>query len=153
MERLPDDLFEKILTFLSFKERIILRSVSSSIKTNIRQKDLMTYRLSNLLPLIYSMESKRANQLILITNNDILYKPYDINYDDRSHVHPLFRVSSLKNKCVVERCREKSLGYIYIQIHTPHWWKIRYHDIRTNLLIKRKISYCLSCFNQWSNIS
>lgn len=153
MERLPNDLFEKILTFLSLKERIFLRSVSNSIKTYIKYNNLITYRLGNLLPLIYSIESKRANQLILITNNDILYKPYEVNYDDRSHVHPLFRVSSLKKKCIVERCGEKSLGYVYILINTPPYWRIRYDDICTHLFIKRKISYCLSCFNQSSYIS
>ena len=146
MERLPNDLFGKILTFLSFKERIILRSVSNSIKTYISQKHLITYRLGNLLPLIYSIESKRANQLILITNNDI-YKPYEANYDDRSHVHPLFRVFSLKKKCVVERCGEKRLGNVYILINTPYSCHCHAH-----LFIKRKISYCLSCFNQSSYI-
>ena len=152
MEQIPDDLLQIIFSFLSLRERKDLRYVSSILKSQIKWKDMTTYRLGNLLPQFNNIESKRGNQLILMTNNDMLYKPYETVYDDTYRVHPLFRVCTLKKKCIVERCREKRLGYIYIQIHTPDWWRIRYDDIRTNLLIKRKIPYCLGCFNIWCNL-
>ena len=112
MEQLPDDLLEKIFTFLSLKERIMLRFVCINFKSQIKQRDFASYRLGNIL----SWE-----------RGDCFNRP--------SGIHPLFRVCSVEKKCIVDRCREKRLEYINIRGSTP--------------LIKRKMPYCLQCFEFW----
>jgi hypothetical protein len=112
MEQLPDDLLDKIFSFLSLKERIMLRFVSINFKSQIKQRDLASYRLGNILS-----QSK------------------DDKFKQSSGVHPLFRVCSVEKKCIVDRCREKRLEYIYIWGSTPK--------------IKRRMPYCLQCFEFW----
>ena len=146
MENLPDDLIEYILSFLSTKERIMIREIAQFHKF-IKPYEIATYSLSQKLPKIYSGKNKTADELLLVGN--FLDGKIRIYNDYTSiGVHSLFRCHNSVDRCVVSGCREKRLGPIYINIRdTPISQTIPNvnHHYYWKYYFKRRIPYCLNC--------
>ncbi len=149
MECLPNELYSIIFSFLSLKEKIIMREVSRNLKLYVKNNDYIRYILRN----IFTIEKKTRGDLILpIHNNNFLYS--DINYDSHSGVHTLFRITKPYNirykHCINADCSKKMLGVIYcskkklplkVGVHTLYQY---------DLYVKRTIPYCINCFNTWN---
>ena len=70
---------------------------------------------------------------------------YESSIYTTSRLHHLFRIQNTNHTCINSCCREKRLGNIYIGLHRgdiPQY-------LRTMHYIKRKIPYCITCFNEW----
>ena len=139
MELLPEDLYEVIFKFLSLKEKIKLRLVSSHFKGHIKNVHFITHKLDNIIRVSHNRELKLMNELMLLSNNIF------VSYKDSqlSNVHPYFRRHHEYNTCVNGMCREKRLGYIYIKLLNRG---IIGYDGIGHFYIKRKVPYCLGCF-------
>ena len=121
MEILNDDLYRIVISFLSPNDRIILREVNSNFKDIINTKNLIICKLENKLKKIYIFSN--LPQTIETSN---------------SSVHKLFRITNYNyNKCIDHNCREKKMGYIHLSFQS-NWF-----------CYKRKIHYCVDCFNKW----
>ena len=141
MELLPEDLYEVIFKFLSLKEKIKLRLVSSHFKGHIKNVHFITHKLDNIIRVSHNRELKLMNELMLLSNNIF------VSYKDSqlSNVHPYFRRHHEYNTCVNGMCREKRLGYIYIKLLKPNSGTISFDGV-WHLYIKRKVPYCIGCF-------
>lgn len=124
MESLSNDLYSIIIKFLSVKDRIILREVNNNFQQIINKKNLIILKLENNLKNIFLSTDPAFSQYV------------DIN---RDRVHKLFRVTNYTyDKCIDQQCREKKMGYI-------HYSNI----LKYPNCYKRKIHYCVDCFNKW----
>ena len=138
-----NDLYENIFFFLSSKEKILVREVCQTFKQNIKWRVLIAYKLNNNLRRVHCIEMKLANDLILTTNdNFIMYTENKTNGMNRLFI----RKSHQYNKCIVDKCREKTVGFIYYNKTrpSPNYHKYYYW----NFYDKRNIPYCLGCFNK-----
>jgi hypothetical protein len=136
MESVPGELWEFVILFLSLKEKINVRKVSSFFRSYINRYYLIQYRLHNNLIRSFSIERKMENELILtINNNFIFYTDYQ-----KPRVHSLFRINNHQyERCVNVNCREKRLGNIY--------FSKKKHNLQWNLYTRRMTPYCFNCFN------
>lgn len=147
MESLPYELSRIILSFLSLKEKIIMREVSRNLKSYVKNNDYVRYRLRN----VFTIEKKNRGDLKLpIHNINFLYS--DINFDSHSGVHTLFRITKPYNRrykqCINAECSKKMLGVIYCsKKKLPLTEQIFY---QYDLYVKRTIPYCINCFNIWN---
>ena len=148
MDTIPVDLYGNIFGFLSAKEKITMREVCKNYESKINRINLVIIRLGNILAKSHSRERKMGQDLILTFNNNFLmYTDYT-----PTGIHSLFRMrGSLPiqyNRCIDVCCREKRLGNIYFSKDLSH---INYHQhYGWNFYSKRKIPYCLNCYNKWS---
>ena len=144
MEILPKELCEIVLLFLSLKDRIIAREVSSTFLSCINSRNLVAYRLENKLAISHSIEKKYFSDIVLTINkNFLLYTNNEI-----PRVHRYFRVSNKDNdSCIDSRCREKRIGNIYLSKNFKRS-QLQQKD-GSNFYTKRKIPYCIYCFNRW----
>jgi hypothetical protein len=141
MDMLPDELYDNILGFLSIKEKIIMREVCIIFEFKITKMNLVVNRLENKLKRSHSIERKQSRDLFLtISNNVSMYTDYTQN-----GIHTLFRINNHSyTRCVVDGCREKGLGNIYLTLNRYY-----YRVGGWNFYSKRKIPYCLNCYNKW----
>lgn len=136
MENLPDDLQKFILSFLSLTDKINAIQTAKFFYRNINKISILTHKIYTLTERNNILITNNVSHLSLISN--YIYVQY---YTGRpSRIHPLFSRDYQKNQCIVLNCREKKLENIYIQL--PHLNNHQYY-------IKRKIPYCLQCFNIW----
>ena len=144
MDLLPDELYDNILGFLSTKEKIIMREVCIIFESKITKMNLVVNRLENKLKRSHSIERKQSRDLFLtISNNVSMYTDYTQN-----GIHTLFRINNHSyTRCIVNGCREKGLGNIYLTLNRYHY---RYdYQGGWNFYSKRIIPYCLNCYNKW----
>ena len=147
MESLSDDLFLKILSFLSLNEKIMMREISLYFKNQINTILLSIYKLEYLFNITHPVVIKEPSSLscYLSYNNCTIYKMKVPS----NRVHPLFSRNSNYDQCMVEICREKKLGDIYFskrQVFATHQ-QIQY---QWNYYNKRNIPYCSNCFYKWT---
>ena len=140
MELLPDELYDNIFGFLSIKEKIIVREVCILFESRIKRINLTVNRLENKMKRSHSIERKLTRDMFLtISNNFLMYTDYMQN-----GIHTLFRINNHSyTRCIVDRCREKGLGNIYLYLNRCHY------RIGWNFYSKRIIPYCLNCYNKW----
>jgi hypothetical protein len=140
MELLPDELYDNIFGFLSIKEKIIVREVCILFESRIKRINLTVNRLENKMKRSHSIERKLTRDMFLtISNNFLMYTDYTQN-----GIHTLFRINNHSyTRCIVDRCREKGLGNIYLYLNRCHY------RIGWNFYSKRIIPYCLNCYNKW----
>ena len=139
MELLPDDIHRCIFDFLSTADKRIVTKVCTNFKRNINSISLLIPRMEHFIERTRGLDQKFSNEMMLIANR--IYIPYKDTPFDR--VNPLFNKNILKNTCIVGRCREKRLGTIYSRIiSTGDAGNEHYYS-------KRKVPYCLHCFNIW----
>jgi hypothetical protein len=144
MDLLPDELYDNILGFLSIKEKIIVREVCILFESRIKKINLTINKLENNLKRLHSIEKKLCKDLFLtINNNFAMYTDYTQN-----GIHTLFRINNHQyTRCIVDGCREKRLGNIYLALNRYHY---RYdYPAGWNFYSKRIIPYCLNCYNKW----
>lgn len=156
MDTIPVELYEIIFGFLSSKDRVTLREVNHKYESLINKKNLTVCKLENKIKRIHSIEKKMSRDLILtINSNFLLYTDCNENNNSGGGVHKLFRVNNYHHdRCINEQCREKRLGNIYFSKKLPPQ---NYHQSHTSTLFerywnfytKRKIPYCIYCFNKW----
>jgi len=141
MELLPDELYNNIFCFLSTKDKVIVREVCISFKRQIKKVNLVINRLDNKLQRSHSIEIRKLTRDMFLTssNNFSMYTDYT-----QTGIHTLFRINNHSyTRCIVDRCREKGLGNIYLYLNRCHY------RIGWNFYSKRKIPYCLNCYNKW----
>lgn len=147
MESLSYDIIQKIYSFLSIKEKIYMREASSYLKENVKSKYLSQYSLENKLPNIYSLVYKQGMDVVLTVNNNfILYTDVKNRYlhtklNKRFVIYPV----NLYKKCIVENCSKQQMKDIFITQNRngiPQY-------LRTCYYYKRKMPYCIHCFNLW----
>ncbi len=147
MESLPYELSRMIFSFLSLKEKIIMREVSRNLKSSLKNNYHIRYRLRNK----FTIEKKNRKHLILpIHNNNFLYS--DINSDLNSGVHTLFGITKPYNirykHCINVDCSNKMLGVIYCSKKKLPPRDEEYSQYE--LYLKRTMPYCINCFNRWN---
>lgn len=145
MKSIPLELFGNIILFLSLKEKINVRKVNSVFRYSIKMLYLLTYRLENQFLKSHSIEERIASNLILTTSNNFTF------YTDykKSGVHSLFRINNHEfQKCINANCREKKVGDIYFSKQRTADYSQKTYNF--NCYSKRKIHYCLNCFNRWN---
>lgn len=133
MNRLPEEIYDKIVFFLSLKEKILIRKVNKKLKSMIKERIIITYKLENNFKRINRIEIKMKRDLIceyISVLNIKLYK--------EEKIHLYFRRRENNNKCVAI-CRGEQIGYIY---HSPKSYSELY-----GLYNKRYIPYCIECFS------
>ena len=132
---------EYIFSFLSLKEKIRVGEVCSTFKRNISPISILIPKMDELIERNQSIDIRLSMEMMLIAANT--YIPY--GNARNSQIHPLYRQHryNMKDKCIVERCREKSLDFIYTRIMPTG------HTCGEHYYTKRKIPYCLQCFNIW----
>ena len=137
METLPVELYGYIFSFLSPKDRVTSREVCTIFESQINRQNLVVCRLENNLKKSHSIEKKLSIDIILIANcNFTLYTDYK-----PTGIHPLFRVNNhQRDKCIDVNCRGEKLGNIYFSKQPHH---------SCNSYTKRKIPYCIYCFDKW----
>jgi len=147
MEYLSDDLFIKILGFLSLKEKIMTREISLYFKYRINPILLSIYKLDNLFKITHSIETKRSSDLTCNVkyNNFTIYKMNSPSFQ----IHSLFSINNNYDRCMVNTCREKKLGYIYFSKRKVNTINI-INSYQWNLYNKRNIPYCYNCFYNWT---
>ena len=140
MELLPDELYDNIFGFLSIKEKIIVREVCILFESRIKKINLTVNKLENKMKRSHSIEKKLTRDMFLtISNNVSMYTDYTQN-----GIHTLFRINNHSyTRCIVNGCREKGLGNIYLYLNRCHY------RIGWNFYSKRIIPYCLNCYNKW----
>ena len=140
MELLPDELYDNIFGFLSIKEKIIVREVCILFESRIKKFNLTVNKLENKMKRSHSIERKLTRDMFLtISNNVSMYTDYTQN-----GIHTLFRINNHSyTRCIVNGCREKGLGNIYLYLNRCHY------RIGWNFYSKRIIPYCLNCYNKW----
>ena len=140
MDLLPNELYDNIIRFLSTKDKISMREVDSIFESKIKKMNLVVNRLENQLQRSHSIERKISRDLFLtISNNVSMYTDYTQN-----GIHTLFRINNHSYmRCIINGCREKGLGNVYLTLN-------RYdYQSGWNFYSKRKIPYCLNCYNKW----
>lgn len=145
MELFGDNIHECIFSFLSLKGKINAREVCTTFKRNIKTISILIQKMDRMIERNQSLEKKISMEMMLIAPN--IYVPYN-SIERHGGVHALYRQNrySIKEKCIVDRCREKRLGYIYNRlISTSDMSSQHYY-------IKRKVGYCSQCFNIWHRV-
>ena len=141
MEKMNDDVLRLILSFLSTEEKIKTREVSKVYKNLVSQRKLNEYRLNWLLKRFVRREDKLEDELNLLTRH-INHKRVE------NKIHPYFSRQRPIEKCITDLCQNEQLGNIYIKNCklAPTW-----HGRGGNVWAcnKRKISYCVHCFEIW----
>lgn len=142
MELIADDIQEYIFSFLSLKEKRNATEVCRTFKRNIKSNSILIPQMNAMIERNFMVDIRQGMEMMLIT--DQMYIPYrEANL--RTNVHPLYRQHryNMKEKCIVERCKERRLGYIYTRI-------METGDITDeHYYTKRSIPYCVQCFNIW----
>ena len=139
LELIPEDLFKKILGFLSLKERKVIREVNIFLESHMNTLFLLQYKLDNFLKNNLPIEMKLQKDLIFYKtyNNCTIYK-----IKQPVRVHSLFAGNNIYDKCIVDICREKKVGYLFYSTerisdyHQSHHWKF---------YSKHNIPYCSRC--------
>jgi len=142
MELIADDIQEYIFSFLSLKEKINATEVCRTFNRNIKSISILIPRMDTMIERNFMVDIRQGMEMMLIT--DQMYIPYrEANL--RTNVHPLYRQHryNMKEKCIVERCKERRLGYIYTRIMETGDITDEYY------YTKRSIPYCAQCFNIW----
>jgi len=117
--------------------------VSKGFKLSISERKRNIYRLENKMKKFMWREDRLEDDVDPIIRNI---------YQRRlpRMVHSLF-TRYREDRCIVDRCYAAQLGYIYIKNkvipHTVEFY--RYKDMW--VCNKRKIPYCLTCFERWIN--
>ncbi len=136
---MSDDVLRLVLSFLSTEEKIKIREVSKGYKNLVSQRCLKEYRLKWLLKRFVQREDKL--ELHLNINARHIYSKRVEN-----RLHPYFS-RQCQDKCIVDRCHNERLGYIYIKDRKVDHLCPNGGDVWT--CNKRKISYCVQCFELW----
>ena len=143
MELLVDDIQEYIFSFLSLKEKINVIEVCKTFKHNIKNISILIPRMDAMIERNQSIDIRLSAEMMSIA--DYIYIPYRNANLEFNNIHPLYRRHryNMKEKCIVERCRERRLDYIYSRICSIE------HTCSEHYYSKRKLPYCLECFNIW----
>jgi hypothetical protein len=140
MEKLADDILRIIVSFLSPNEKIKIREVSKGFKDVVSQRKLNEHRLKWLMKRFVWREDKLEEELNLIVRH-IYHKRVD------QRVHRLY-MRHRPDQCIVERCRNAQLSYIYIKDRkVGQTWQGTGGYVWA--CSKRKIPYCVHCFETW----
>ncbi len=141
MEKMSDDILRTVVSFLSTREKIKIREVSKGFINVVTQRTFNEYRLKWLMRNFVLREAKLEEEFYIITRH-----MYHKRVENR--MHPYFS-RQCQDKCIVDRCRNERVGHIYIKdskIEQPEgahlnrdWW----------VCSKRKIPYCVHCFEIW----
>lgn len=139
MDTLPIEILRLILSFLSTKQKKTMRMVNLNFKTIIGTLFVPIYRLNNIMKYHHVNEVRRVSELLSY------YTMYprlwgNLYLPNQHGIHSLFRKKPF-NRCVVNGCREKSIGFLYIKLFKD---ETIYNDLYT----KRKIPYCVPHFNE-----
>lgn len=144
MEEIPDDIYKIIVGFLSPREKMVVRMVSSTFKTNINYILPFILKLEKDMKMYYFVKYQLEKFLLDTNVPFIMYEGFQ-GFTGLIHIHYLFRIHNNYQCCIVEGCQEQSLKSVYIKQSRPlsseHWY---------GYYTKRKLPYCLSCFNLWS---
>ena len=143
MELLTDDIQEYIFSRLSLREKINVIEVCKTFRDNIKNISILIPKMDGMIERNQSIDKRQSAEMMLIRDNK--YIPYRNANLEFNKVHPLYRRHryNMKEKCIVERCRERRLEYIYSRIcSTEEGSSEHYYS-------KRKLPYCLECFNIW----
>jgi len=134
MNKIPEDLYNIIFSFLSLKDKIITTEVCKTMNVFIKPIVLQTYKLENKLIKLNCIELKMKYELIC--NN--VYK--DFKFYKYSKIHKYFRVLENYERCIAN-CRAERLGYVYYLLK----------PLINNMCLynKRYIPYCMDCFKTW----
>jgi len=138
---MSDDVLSIVLSFLSAEEKIKIREVSKGFTNIVSQRTLNEYRLNWLMKNFVRRENRLEEELNIIARH--------INHKRVDHrVHPLY-MRRRGVQCIADRCRNEQLGHIYIKD-----WQVDFTfdpDLYGNrwACSKRKISYCVHCFERW----
>jgi hypothetical protein len=149
MEILPDDIQQLIFFFLSTKDKISILNINSNYRRNIRPISVLIPKMEYYMERVQCINTKLTNEMLLLI--DDIFIPYrDINLSSFNGVNPLYCRNRMENMCIVEKCREKKLDYIYIRIfyksNIPYYLN---SSVYKHSYIKRKMPYCLKCFKIW----
>lgn len=142
MECLMDDIQEHILSFLSLKEKIKATEVCKSFRRNIKSIVIEIPRMNLKIERSCKIVKKQSVEMLMIKPG--IYIPRS-EANIRTNVHPLYRQHryNQKEKCIVERCRERRLENIYVR-------NIPTGDISDEYYYtKQKMGYCIECFSIW----
>ena len=143
MEFLPDDILQFIFFFLSTKDKINILKTSLSFRRNIQPISILIPKINKLMERIQCIDMKPSIEMMLIIDN--LYVPYrTLHLSTFNGVNPLYCRNRMENTCIVDRCREKKIGDIFLRCLCVEAWGVRGH-----CYIKRKMPYCLKCFKIW----
>lgn len=144
MDYINEDSLLLIIGFLSLKDKVNLYLTNKSYQPFIRKLDLSLFSIEKKIPNHYTFVIKSGSELILAVNNNFIMYIEESSII-RKKIHPVFKIKDTFPSCINSCCREKRLGNIYIGLHRgdiPQY-------LRTMHYIKRKIPYCISCFNEW----
>ena len=145
MNILNRDELQIIISFLSLENKLNLAITCKSLKSLIRKQDIALFSIEKKVNNFFSPVIKSGLELILAVNNNFILYIDESFITPQTRVHPLFRIKNTNKNCVNVSCRDKMLEYIYISQHRgniPRYLHSMYY-------IKRKIPYCMSCFNKW----
>ena len=145
MNILNRDELQIIISFLSLHDRVNLRLSSKRFETFVKKQDIALFYMENNVHRFFSLVMKPGAEVILAVNNNFIMYVDESSIYRPSRLHPLFRICNTNPTCINSCCREKRLGNIYISVHRGHIPQY----LRTMYYIKRKIPYCMSCFNMW----
>ena len=137
-----DDIQEHILSFLSLKEKIKATEVCKSFKRNIKSIVIEIPRMNCKIERNCQIVKRHCVEMLLIMPG--IYIPRS-QANIITNVHPLYRQHryNQKEKCIVERCREKRLENIYVRNMPTGDISDEYY------YIKQKMGYCIECFSIW----
>jgi len=135
MELLSDDIFRLIYCFLSTKDKINILMTNSNFKSYINLVSVLVLKMDYYMNKILSIDIRSRREMMLIDWN--FYVPYQtLHFSTFNGISPLYCRNMMENTCIVERCREKRVGDIFIHIYCDYY-------------TKRKMPYCLKCFKIW----
>ena len=137
-----DDIQQHILSFLSLEEKIKATEVCKSFRRNIKSFVIEIPRMNRKIERNCQIVKRQSMEMLLIMPG--IYIPRS-QANIIINVHPLYRQHryNQKEKCIVERCREKRLENIYVR-NMPTG-----DIIDEYYYIKQKMGYCIECFSIW----
>jgi len=148
MNEMADDILRIITNFLSLKELLNVRMASKDFKRYISERDLNIYRLNNKIQNFLQREDKLEDEINPIIRN--IYQRQSVS------VHSLF-TRNRKDRCIVEGCYLPRLDYIFtkhkvLSLFTgPSKKSSRLVTQPMWVCSKRKMPYCIQCFEKWIN--
>ena len=142
MEGIPDDIVKRVFSYLSSKERLIMREVCLSFKNNTKRNLVLSNKFDTLMKIRDPDNFPLARGLICyITYNNLTI----LKSKENECVHSLFRINNNYNKCINVICRERKLGLLYFM--KKH---ILSYPGMVPVLYNRDIPYCSKCFKYWT---
>ena len=143
MNNIPLEINERVVYFLSSREKKKLREVNRIFKSIVKPIVLKICKIEEQLSSVYGLVNKKHSELTCYKwyNNISIYVMKREN-----EIHRLFTLSRYNDKCIDDDCREKRLGYIYVCYKERN----EKYFLNNNIYNRRKVPYCNSCFNKYN---